>query len=79
MTLLSVQTTAKRATEGVGRVATSVLEWSLYTMFALALIAAIGLGLGAVGDALNLGLSNVDYAVSGVVVFILLALYDRFA
>jgi hypothetical protein len=48
-------------------------------MFALALIAAIGLGLGAVGDALNLGLSNVDYAVSGVVVFILLALYDRFA
>ena len=79
MTLLSVQTTFKRTTGVVGRVATTILEWSLYTMFALALIAAIALGLGAVGDALRLGLSNVAYAIGGIVVFVVLALYDRFA
>jgi hypothetical protein len=48
-------------------------------MFALALIAAIAIGLGAVGDALRLGLSNVAYAIGGIVVFVVLALYDRFA
>ena len=79
MTLLSTQTTFKRTTGVVGRVATAILEWSLYTMFALALIAAMALGLGAVGDALHLGLSNVAYAVASIAVFLVLALYDRFA